>query len=139
MRSLLIAAILCLFFPPLALCASQAEKETAALKAAEHFLVLVDQGKFGESWDAASSLFTSRVSREEWQRAIAGVRPPLGKLIQRSVKSRQFMTSAPGVPDGAYVMILFAASFEHKQQAIETVTTTLDKDGTWRVAGYFIK
>lgn len=49
------------------------------------------------------------------------------------------MTIAPGVPDGEYVMILFASSFEHKNEAVETVTVMHDKDGTWQVAGYFIK
>lgn len=139
MRALLIAAFLCLCFPLPAICGSQTEKESAAIKAAEHFVALVDQGRYGESWDEASSLFVSRVSREEWQRTVASVRPPLGNPVNRAVKSSKFMTSAPGVPDGEYVMIFFAASFEHKKEAIETVTTILDKDGKWRVAGYFIK
>ena len=139
MRVLLIAVILCLFSPPLAICGPPTEKETAAIKAAEHFIALVDQGNYGESWDEASSLFVSRVSREEWQRTVASVRPPFGKPINRAVKSSKFMTSAPGVPDGEYVMIFFATSFEHKKEAIETVTTMYDKDGRWRVAGYFIK
>jgi hypothetical protein len=139
LRSLLIAAILCLAFPLLAICETQTKKETAAIKAAEHFLALVDQGKYSESWDEASSLFAGRVSREEWQRTIASARPPFGKPTSRAVKSSQFMTSAPGVPDGEYVLVLFASSFEYKKEAIETVTTMLDKDGQWRVAGYFIK
>jgi hypothetical protein len=33
----------------------------------------------------------------------------------------------------------FASSFENKKSAIETVTPMMDKDGTWRVSGYFIK
>ena len=36
-------------------------------------------------------------------------------------------------------MIELAASYEHKQQATETVTALLEKDGRWRVAGYFIR
>lgn len=133
------SVILCLSLPLLAICESQTENESAAIRGAEHFLILVDQGKFGESWDEASSLFVSHVSRGEWQRTIASVRPPFGNPINRAVKLSKFMTSAPGVPDGEYVLIQFASSFEHKQSAIETVTTMLDKDGQWRVAGYFIK
>jgi hypothetical protein len=139
LKSLLIAAILCLVFPLTAISNSRPEKETAAITAAEHFLSLVDQGKFGESWDEASSLFVSRISREEWQRTISSARPPLGNRINRAVASVQFMTSAPGVPDGQYFMILYSSSFEHKKSAIETITTMLDRDGQWRVAGYFIK
>jgi hypothetical protein len=45
----------------------------------------------------------------------------------------------PGAPDGEYVVIQYESSFEHKQAAVETVTPMLDKDGTWRVSGYFIR
>ncbi len=34
---------------------------------------------------------------------------------------------------------LFTISFENKTDAIETVTPILDKDGIWRVSGYYIK
>jgi len=37
------------------------------------------------------------------------------------------------------VVIQYESSFEHKQSAVETITPTLDKDGKWRVSGYFIK
>jgi hypothetical protein len=47
--------------------------------------------------------------------------------------------SLPGAPDGEYVVIQFATSFENKKSAIETVTPMLDSDGEWRVSGYFIK
>jgi ribosomal protein S17E len=43
------------------------------------------------------------------------------------------------VPDGKYVVIKYDTSFENKKSAVETVTPMLDKDGKWRVAGYFIK
>jgi len=43
------------------------------------------------------------------------------------------------VPDGEYVVIQYDSSFEHKQSAVETVTPMLDKDGKWRVSGYYIK
>lgn len=45
----------------------------------------------------------------------------------------------PGAPDGEYVVIQYESSFEHKQSAVETVTPMLDKDGKWRVSGYYIK
>lgn len=139
MRALLLAIILCLAFPLSAISDSHPEKEAAAITAAERFLDLVDQEKYGESWDVASSLFVSRISREEWQSLVASVRLPLGSPINRSVKSRKYMTSAPGVPDGKYVLILFSSSFANKTSAVETVTVMYDKDEQWRVAGYFIR
>ena len=37
------------------------------------------------------------------------------------------------------MVIQFDAQFENKAAAIETVTPMKDKDGTWRVSGYYIK
>ena len=48
-------------------------------------------------------------------------------------------TSLPGAPDGEYVVIQFEASFGNKRASVETVTPMLDKDGQWRVSGYYIK
>jgi hypothetical protein len=36
-------------------------------------------------------------------------------------------------------VIKYDTQFEHKESAIETVTPVLDKDGSWKVSGYFIK
>ena len=66
-------------------------------------------------------------------------REPLGKLIERKLKSTQYTTTAPGAPDGQYVIIQFNTSFENKKNAVETVTPMKDKDGKWRVSGYYIK
>jgi hypothetical protein len=67
------------------------------------------------------------------------VRGPLGKIVTRKLKGSQYMTSMPSFPDGEYVVIQFETSFENKDTAVETVTPMLDKDGTWRVSGYYIK
>jgi hypothetical protein len=37
------------------------------------------------------------------------------------------------------VVIQFNTRFENKAAAIETVTPMHEKDGSWRVSGYFIK
>ena len=134
-----LVATLCLILPLSAISDTSSDKGLEAIQAAEHFLKLIDQGEYGQSWDEASSLFVSRISKKEWVKTIGRARPSFGKTINRSVISKQFMTSSPGVPDGEYIMILFSSSFKHKKSALETVTTMLDKDGRWRVAGYFIK
>jgi hypothetical protein len=56
----------------------------------------------------------------------------------RSLKSKTYATSLPGAPDGKYVVIQFSSSFKNKADATETVTPMLDKDGQWRVSGYYI-
>ncbi len=37
------------------------------------------------------------------------------------------------------VVIQYDTSFQNKASAIETVTPSLEKDGVWRVSGYFVK
>ncbi len=125
------------------LCASaaraQQKPEQLAEQSANTWLALVDSGKYGESWDGAAQFFKAAVTREQWVGMLQSTRAPLGKLVSRSIKSATFTKTLPGAPDGQYVAIQYDTSFEHKQSAIETVTPKLDKDGQWRVSGYFIK
>lgn len=114
-------------------------KEAAAVSATESWLKLVDAAQYEQSWDNAASVFRTAVSRADWAKMLQGVRAPLGKLISRSLVSREYTTTLPGAPDGEYVVIRFESSFENKKAGVETVTPAMDKDGVWRVSGYFIK
>jgi len=113
--------------------------ERKALEAAEKWLALVDKGEYGKSWEAAAEYFKGAVAENQWEQALDAIRGPLGKVISRKVKSKQYATSLPGAPDGEYVVIQFETSFEKKKSAAETITPMKEKDGTWRVSGYFIK
>jgi hypothetical protein len=110
-----------------------------ALAAAKTWLAIIDKGEYAESWKEAAEYFKAAVPEEKWVQSLRAVRNPLGKLISRKVKNTTYKTSLPGAPDGQYVVIQFNTSFEHKKSAIETVTPMMDKDGKWRVSGYFIK
>jgi hypothetical protein len=116
-----------------------AASEKSAVAAAEAWLKLVDNGKYAESWETVAELFKNSVDKGQWSKTVAAVREPLGKVLQRKVKSKQFMASLPGAPDGKYVVIQFDTSFENKKTAIETITPILDKDGKWRVSGYYMR
>jgi hypothetical protein len=113
--------------------------EDAAQAAADSWLKRVDGGEYGASWDQAAKLFKGAVTKDQWKQAAAGVRGPLGKLVSRKVKSREYKEKIPGGPDGKYVVIQYEAVFENKSSAIETVTPMVDPDGAWRVSGYFIR
>jgi hypothetical protein len=113
--------------------------EDAAQAAAESWLELVDAEQYAESWEAAASLFRGAVTRDQWIQAATGARGPLGELVSRKIRSRQYTEQVPGAPDGKYVVLQFDAVFENKASAVETVTPMLDEDGAWRVSGYFIK
>ena len=118
---------------------AQAKPEQLAQQSADAWLALVDSGKYANSWDEAAQLFKQAVSKAQWQSALQSTRDLLGKLLSRKVKSATYAKTLPGAPDGEYVVIQYDSSFEHKQAAVETVTPTLDKDGKWRVSGYYIK
>ncbi len=113
--------------------------EDAAQAAADSWLKRVDDGEYAASWDQAARLFKGAVTKDQWKQAAAGVRGPLGKLVSRKVKSREYMEKIPGGPDGKYVVIQYETVFEKKSSAIETVTPMVDPDGAWRVSGYFIR
>lgn len=115
------------------------EAKQKATKAAESWLLLLDEGKFEESWETSASLARNKVSKEQWAQSMGSARSTFGALINRAVKTKEYATSLPGAPDGQYVIIQYETSFEKKQSAIETVTPMLDSDGHWRVSGYFIK
>ena len=118
---------------------SASDAEKAAETAARGWLALVDAGRYGESWDAAASLFRSALTRPQWDAALEKVRRPLGSVSSRKLLSAQFATELPNAPKGDYFVIQFGTDFEHKAGAVETITPAKDRDGTWRVSGYFIK
>jgi hypothetical protein len=124
---------------PIATMAQTVDQETEAVTAAEGWLALVDAGKYGESWKAASGFFKSAVPQGQWEQSLKAVRPPLGKLVSRKLSSKTHMTFLPGAPDGEYLVIQFETSFQNKKSAVETITPMKEKDGKWRVSGYYIK
>ena len=77
---------------------------------------------------------------------IAKIRKDYGKLVRRSGEKMAFRGDMPS-PDqgnaapkaGTEVAILFDATFAGDKQAQEEVTMVFEKDGIWRVAGYYIK
>ena len=113
--------------------------EKAAVAASGAWLSLVDEGNYAESWNQAAGLFKAAVTKEQWQTMVKAVRLPLGKVVARKLKSKQYTKTLPGAPDGEYVVIQYETTFEQKQSAIETITPMLDKDGKWRISGYYIK
>ena len=116
-----------------------AHSRLAAVDSATFWLGLIDDGDYGASWEEAADIFKNAATKKQWAGMAKTVRQPLGKVISRQVMSKMAMRTVPGGPDGEYVIIKFKTSFENKKDAIETVTPMLDKDGIWRVTGYYIR
>jgi len=118
---------------------SNPEAVKAAVEAAKAWLSLIDSGNYAESWEESAEFFRNAVTKEQWEKSTQAFRVPLGKLLSRELKSTHYTTTAPGAPDGQYVIIQYNSSFENKASAVETVTPMMDSDGQWRVSGYYIK
>lgn len=116
-----------------------AQAAQAAVTAAEQWLATVDAGQYPESWSDASEYFQSKVSQPGWEKELNRFRKPLGGLVFRTLQSVKHTTGPAGGPRGKYVVLQFKSAFAYKLTAVETVTPMLDKDGQWKVAGYFIK
>jgi hypothetical protein len=119
--------------------AQDSKPVSEAQTAASAWLALVDGGKYSDSWVQAAGLFRSAVDEVTWSAAVQRVRAPLGALKSRRLQSATFTHTLPGAPDGDYVVIKYASQFENKASAEETVTPLREKDGSWRVSGYFVK
>ena len=112
--------------------------ESAAIKASTDWLSIVDKGQYGQSWDKSAQFLKTAVKRKDFESKLKASRGQFGQLVSRTIKSKHFMTAMPGAPDGKYVVIQYTTSFSSKKSAIETVTPMQEKDGQWKVSGYFI-
>ena len=110
-----------------------------AMTAAQDWLALVDRGNYGASWDAAAELFREKVERAKWETMVESIRAPLGGVISRKVRIASVMRDVPGAPAGEYVVIQYDTRYENRPLTTEVVTPMRDKDGAWRVSGYYIR
>jgi len=124
---------------PPAAAVSHTADEQAADKAAQAWLALVDGGQYVQSWKTAAPAFQKATSQDFWATTIQAVRAPLGKVQSRKQLSAQYATALPGAPDGEYVVLQYQSAFAQRKAAVETVTPMRDKDGPWKVSGYYLK
>jgi hypothetical protein len=118
---------------------AQPASDPAAAREARGWLDLVDAGRYGESWKQAAPLFQEKVPGAQWEQAVRSAREPLGKIESRKLVNAQFARTLPGAPDGEYMVLRYETVFEKKREAFETVTPMKEKEGSWRIAGYFIQ
>jgi len=120
-------------------CNAQDESMKPAQNAAQAWLALTDSGQYEPSWDRAAEFFKASVPKASWASAMSTARSPLGALKSRKLKSATFTRNVPGAPAGEYVVIQYDTQFVNKGSAIETITPMHEKDGSWKVCGYYIK
>ncbi len=120
--------------------AAAGEVDTSpGMSAASAWLALVDGERYGESWDTSAERFRADIERVKWETTIQSARAPLGLIVSRKVRTVAFTRSLANAPEGEYVVVQFDSRFQNRALAAETVTSEREKDGTWRVAGYWIR
>lgn len=119
--------------------AQQADKVLQAQRAAQLWLASTDAGAYDKTWDEAAAIFQQAVTKADWKTAVTAVSAPLGNLKGRAVSSSTYTDNLPGAPKGDYVVIQYASEFANGGKVVETVTPMLAPDGTWKVAGYYVK
>jgi hypothetical protein len=110
-----------------------------AMAAAEAWLKLVDDGLYGSSWEQAATLFKDKVVKLQWETGLQEQRNLVGTLASRKLASATYTRALPGAPAGEYVVIQYHSRFDNRPLATEIVTPMRQPDGSWRVAGYFIR
>lgn len=101
-----------------------------------HWLNLIDQGQYGESWDAASKTFQLTINRNEWIKAEEKLRKPLGAVVNRQLLQQLPKQNPKGLPEGYYMVLVYQTDFANRAKANELVTMVLESDGRWRVLTY---
>jgi tetratricopeptide (TPR) repeat protein len=115
------------------------EETKKAHEAVKKWLALLDEGKYAETWDESAGLFRKASAKKQWIATLKGLLGSLGKMKSRTRQDADYRTSLPGSPEGEYVIFTFKTVYAKKPATIETVTPMRDKDGKWRVSGYYIK
>ena len=112
---------------------SEPQPNAEVVEAARRFLMLVDEGRWDESYRATGTAFQALNTAEVWAAVSEKVRVPLGAVNSRVLLSQEYL---PAPPDG-YEVVKFRTRFVNKADAVETVT--LDREGaSWRVVGITI-
>ncbi|TFW34812.1 DUF4019 domain-containing protein [Massilia horti] len=108
-----------------------------AKRVADQWLAKADAGDANATWDQSASMFQAAVSKSLWAISLPAARASLGKVIGRQLRTATYTRSLAGAPDGEYVVIQYDTNGE-KGHATETVTPMREKDGSWKVSGYYV-
>jgi hypothetical protein len=112
---------------------------TEAMAVAHQWLELVDGGRGRDAYAAAAESFRKGIEQLKWEVTADTVRNTLGGVMGRKFRTSYYTRTLPGAPDGEYVLIYYDTRFEKKALATELVTCEREKDGIWRVGGYWVK
>ncbi|HSI19325.1 MAG TPA: DUF4019 domain-containing protein [Sphingomonas sp.] len=113
--------------------ATRVTPDAAVVDTARHFLVLLDQGRWEDSYRATAPSFRKMNTLQVWTDVSVQVRAPLGAVISRTLIGQETVAAPPH----GYEVVKFRTRFAGKE-VVESVT--LERlDGGWVVAGVMIE
>ncbi len=105
-------------------------------KAGEDYVHLIDEGRYGDSWDQGAQFFQKTIPRSEWVLALNLARKRLGAVKSRTIKDQKPAMNPKGLPKGAYMVLRYSTSFAKAPNSGEDLTLMREADGKWKVLTY---
>lgn len=105
----------------------------------EAWLLGLDQGNYGGSWDQGSLMFRNTIKRAEWIKAMNESRKPKGKVALRAILDIRTAKNPKGLAPGDYMVFFYKTSFADKKEALELVTLVQETNGAWKILTYEIQ
>ncbi len=118
---------------------SRQESVSDAVGAAQIWLHEVDADQYAKAWERAAPAFQNQISKTQWDVQMIRIRGLLGSVKGRKLGATSVKRQLPGLPDGHYVVVLYASQFEQKVRGSESVTVQRQDNGQWQVVGYLIR
>jgi len=106
---------------------------SAAARAAEDFLMLVDESRWAESYAATGAQFRRLNTLAVWSEVSERVRPPLGKLLTRDLIANEYV---PAPPEG-YRLVKFRSTYANGTAQTESLSLAWE-GGAWKVVGVVV-
>lgn len=118
--------------------AQNSDLENAKANAAA-WLVVVDTGDYGKSYDLAGAWVQSTYKKDDWILDLDRARKPMGTVSQRTQVASATLSGLLGFPPGTYIDIEYTTAFKLDYNSLECVTMMKQSDGSWRPVHYRIK
>ena len=99
----------------------------------DQFLIMLNNGQYDQSFDAASESFRSGVTKAAWANNLRKNRETLGKATDHQLKTIDTNTD---LTSGRKSYVVPVASKFEKGSATETITVVQDADNQYRVSDY---
>lgn len=118
--------------------AVQQQAVDASQLAAETWLKMVDQGSYGNSWEAGALPLRLTMTRKEWISSMQAMRKSMGRPVERKIADIRLAQNPKNLARGNYMVFVFQTTFSSRHIAREILTLQQGRDSQWRVLTYLL-